>query len=721
MKHLNNEQFFKDHLLEGTDESASQEGSEGEPESEPEELGEEAEEGEDQDEADSDWEDEEDEAPESGGQTTLAVGEEAPDATQADDAADGDSEGDDVDADQAVASGEESEEEGGGEDGQEPGEDPSDGDSSDGDSDGEESPHQGLYADIDAEDTNGYDVADFRLGSRYEYDIDFSASESQRYEIQNWSKHINKAWKLSHGEGVPELEQSETAMWQEVWKQVDKFLVEDSCSYISWNKKRYPWRTGILNPIHVATDNSLLEMVKRYVANGIDVNTKSEAGHTPLYHCTDDSTLIKFLVEHGADLNAQDSWKQTPLLSGIAYLCYERENVKYMLENGADPSIPDELNTTCVHWAAHHGDLELIKLFLNHEKHKVDLNAKDSEGETPLHWVLKSTTASIPILELLLENGADINAKDNSQQGPLYEAVKAGNLAAVRILLKNGVSIDDQEDVFERAALHVSVDAANVEMTKTLVGAGARLDIRDANGLTPLAVAAYKGLPDLVKLLLDTEKGSNVEYRGSADNRGRTALHFSASRGYMEVIKLLLDTPDASVLCTKQNEHGSTPLHSAARRGHRLEEIKILLDKGADMSIANNLGKTAFELALEIYGEDYEASRDTVKFLVEIDPKWQDTRTLHLAVAKGDEDLCQMLFKAGLDPTTKDSHGWDSVAIAEHYDHERITSIISNSFGVANDADGLSQLPPTAWSATDKSTILWVSDDGLTASQACKF
>ncbi|KAF8244025.1 ankyrin, partial [Wilcoxina mikolae CBS 423.85] len=210
------------------------------------------------------------------------------------------------------------------------------------------------------------------------------------------------------------------------------------------------------------------------------------------------------------------------------------------------------------------------------------INAKDNEGETPLHWLLKSTTASTAVLELLLENGADINAKDNSSQGPLYEAVNARNLAAVKILLERGVSINDQEDIFGRTALHVAVDAANLDMAMVLVEGGAEVDIRDKNGMTPLAIAAQKGLTQIVQCLLKTDKGLDLEYRGAGDSRERTGLHKSASRGHSEVVKLLLDTPDATALCNKPNEHGATPLHAAARRKDRHEIVKILIEKGAD-------------------------------------------------------------------------------------------------------------------------------------------
>ncbi|KAF2135963.1 uncharacterized protein K452DRAFT_322730 [Aplosporella prunicola CBS 121167] len=65
-----------------------------------------------------------------------------------------------------------------------------------------------------------------------------------------------------------------------------------------------------------------------------------------------------------------------------------------------------------------------------------------------------------------------------------------------------------------------------------------------------------------------------------------TPLNSAANNGHLETVKLLLEKgADLSV----SNNDGWTPLNSAADSGH-LEIVKFLLEKGADLSVSSNDG-----------------------------------------------------------------------------------------------------------------------------------
>ena len=125
---------------------------------------------------------------------------------------------------------------------------------------------------------------------------------------------------------------------------------------------------------------------------------------------------------------------------------------------------------------------------------------------------------------------------------PLFDAVAAGDKAAVEQALANGASVDS----------------------------------RASDQATPLMAAALANQTVIVEALLD--KGANVMARNSG---GFTPLHAAANAGSVPIAKLLLDK--GAVLDDAQNKAGVTPL-MVAGEGNHLELAEFLLAKGADVN-----------------------------------------------------------------------------------------------------------------------------------------
>ena len=87
--------------------------------------------------------------------------------------------------------------------------------------------------------------------------------------------------------------------------------------------------------------------------------------------------------------------------------------------------------------AARDGNLEIVK---KHIINGVDINAKDNEGDAPLHKAV--ARGKEEIVKYLITNGASLNIKDNSGRTPLHWAAFAMRNNMCELLILNGADIN---------------------------------------------------------------------------------------------------------------------------------------------------------------------------------------------------------------------------------------------------------------------------------------
>ena len=83
----------------------------------------------------------------------------------------------------------------------------------------------------------------------------------------------------------------------------------------------------------------------------------------------------------------------------------------------------------------------------------------------------------------------------------------------------------------------------------------------------------------------------------SVDANGCTALHLAAKAGSLKTVKVLLGCLLPSTL-ERKDTRDNTPLHVACKH-NRLDVLKFLLDKGADVTARNNRNMTCLDVAIE--------------------------------------------------------------------------------------------------------------------------
>ena len=120
----------------------------------------------------------------------------------------------------------------------------------------------------------------------------------------------------------------------------------------------------------------------------------------------------------------------------------------------------------------------------------------------------------------------------------LGSAAESGDLAEVRRLLAIGAGINDKSGEREETALVAAASGARTEVVKALLKEGADVNTRNKFGQTALIVACMfpREPKEVVGLLLGTAD-LDLDAR---DDRGSTALIVAAYTGQTEVVRMLL-------------------------------------------------------------------------------------------------------------------------------------------------------------------------------------
>ena len=352
------------------------------------------------------------------------------------------------------------------------------------------------------------------------------------------------------------------------------------------------WTPWVLHQAAQFTSNPTI--VRLLLQAGADPNAPDDSGLTPLHAGAWNSNpmVVSHLLDAGADLNARENDGYTALHYAAAQSGNGRV-VKALLDRGADPLAESNDGRTPLHSAlSYRAEPSVVSTMLA---------AGADEHLTPLQ--LAALQGDAMALGRLLADGADPNETDQYGWGPVHFAVPLGGLEAVSALLAAGA--DPRVRTISGATpLHLAAPQAPESVVAALLRAGADPNAKeDEGGRTPLHNAAWyrqETLLPVVTSLLEAgaDPGSS---QANMDDDGDGALHLALMNSEVTapVVGALLN---AGADPLARNRSGNTPLHIAADRTDDVAIIEALLVVGADPRAENEDGSRPVHLAWDIRG-----------------------------------------------------------------------------------------------------------------------
>jgi ankyrin repeat protein len=172
-------------------------------------------------------------------------------------------------------------------------------------------------------------------------------------------------------------------------------------------------------PLHAAVAGRCVDAVDLLMRAGVDVNAKDDFGQTVLHYAASkgDLEIIKRLIATGADINAEENeLGYTPL--HIALVMSKEEAALELINAGADIVRADRRGQTPLHLAVRKCLVRAVEELL---RRGVPVNAVDAEGDTPLHHAVKycdDFRLRRRIKSLLLNHGADPKIRNKKGLAP---------------------------------------------------------------------------------------------------------------------------------------------------------------------------------------------------------------------------------------------------------------------------------------------------------------
>ncbi|SCM10782.1 ankyrin, putative [Plasmodium chabaudi adami] len=274
-----------------------------------------------------------------------------------------------------------------------------------------------------------------------------------------------------------------------------------------------------LEPIHLASNDGNIEIIKYLLASGIDINSKTKIRkYTALHICASkgDINTVKFLVDNNADINALSYNNETALW--CASISNHLDVCKYLLQNGGLLYL-NKKRDSVLHAASTMGNYEIVKLLIDNSANITHLDGNMLE---PIHYasfeghkgivkilMYKQIEQSLKeIMDKIIYNMKKYNVytknletyyyfkyksiiKKKTMSKILCCAITSENYKLVNFILKRGANVNYFDIRLQLFPIHAAAVTGNIKIFKSLIHKGANIFVKTPCNNLPINLVEH--------------------------------------------------------------------------------------------------------------------------------------------------------------------------------------------------------------------------------------
>ncbi|CAC21249.1 11L protein [Yaba-like disease virus] len=319
--------------------------------------------------------------------------------------------------------------------------------------------------------------------------------------------------------------------------------------------------------------------VKYLLDHGYDINQKANNSLTPLHYAvlTNNVEIVKLLLSKGVNVNATDRYGCSPL---YYYIMTKKENyeiIKLLLDNGADVNAVSSIQENVLHAFTEYGckNTDVLKTII---KKTYNINSKNKWGKTPLNFAVEKDNMNI--IKILLHYGANPFTLSNNMDTLMHCFLNNINLfKKVKLLLDIGLdpnskNIDGDSPLHKICSVNPSLETVSL-----LVSKGANVNSLNNDKNTPLHVYMYEYPDKFCKsvFVFLLKKGANIHINNKYNKQPFNILSCNKEIT-IDLIELFIKK---NVHVNNKNVYGYSPIHNFSNNPN-IDIVKRWLDYGAN-------------------------------------------------------------------------------------------------------------------------------------------